>query len=327
MKVCVVGGTGNISSSVVNRLLEMGHDVTCFNRGRHGNSPEGVRTITGDRHDRTSFEQTMQRESFDAAIDMICFTPEDALSDIRAFAGVTHFIQVSTVCTYGVDYDRLPVSEAHPLRPITDYGRNKVAADAAFMAAYQQDGFPVTIVKPSTTYGPQMGLLRQIAWDNSWISRVLEGRPILICGDGYAIHQFLHVDDAAVCFAHMLGRTACIGRTYNLVADGYTTWRCYHETAMNVLGREVEMIGLSCRDLELLKVPRHEICRDIFAHNCYYSAEQLNRDVPEFKPGISLADGIRRVFHALRDQQRLEPSEVGGWEDRIIDRIRIMRRT
>ena len=325
MKVCIVGGTGNISGPIVPALVAAGHEVVCFNRGQSGPVPAGARAIVGDRSDRPAFEATMQSERFDAAIDMICFDADDAASDLRAFAGVDHFIQVSTVCTYGVDYDELPVTEEHPLRPITDYGRNKVAADEVFLSAHRDAGFPVTIVKPSTTYGPKLGLLRQIAWDFSWLARVLEGRPILICGDGLAIHQFLHVDDAAVGFASMLGRPACIGQTYNLVREGYTTWRTYHETAMAVLGRQVEMIGVSSRDLELLNVPGHEICTDIFRHNVYYSNEKLRRDVPEFAPAVSLAEGIDRVFGAMQADGRVPPSEPGGWEDQIIARVRTMR--
>ncbi len=327
MRICIVGGTGNISTSIVRLLLEMGHDVTCFNRGQSGTLLDGAKLIVGDRSERENFEAAMQAERFDAAIDMICFNREDAFSDVRAFRDVSHFVQVSTVCTYGVDYDWLPVTVDHPLRPISDYGRNKVAADEAFMDAHSRDGFPVTIVKPSTTYGPKMGMLRQIAWDFSWISRVQAGRPILICGDGLAIHQFLHVDDAALGFANMLGRAKCIGQTYNLVRRGFVSWKEYHETAMEVLGRTVEMIGVSCRDLELLEVPDYEICRDIFRHNVYYSAEKLFADVPEFAPCISLADGMERVFAAMRTEDRIPPSPAGGWEDQIIDRVLTMRKT
>lgn len=81
---------------------------------------------------------------------MICYTKEDAESAIRTFPNVGHDVQVSTTCTYGVDYDWLPVTEDHPLRPITDYGRKKAEADQAYLAAYYRDGFPVTIVKPAT---------------------------------------------------------------------------------------------------------------------------------------------------------------------------------
>ena len=133
MKICVVGGTGNISTAFVKLLLEQGHEVTCFNRGASGPLPEGARLMQGDRADRADFEARMQTERFDAAIDMICFDREDALSSIRAFRGVGHFVMCSTVCTYGITSDWLPVTEDHPLRPISAYGRNKVAADAAFI--------------------------------------------------------------------------------------------------------------------------------------------------------------------------------------------------
>jgi nucleoside-diphosphate-sugar epimerase len=47
MKVVVIGGTGNISTSIVKLLLEKEHDVTCFNRGKSGKLPKDVRLIMG----------------------------------------------------------------------------------------------------------------------------------------------------------------------------------------------------------------------------------------------------------------------------------------
>lgn len=321
MKVCIVGGTGNISTSIVKLLLDHGHNVTCFNRGKSGQVPEGVETIIGDRHNRTEFEETMQKHKFDAAIDMICFDREDAESDLKAFRGVSHFIHTSTVCTYGIDYDWLPATEDHPLHPITDYARNKVAADDVFLQAWHAERFPITIIKPSTTFGPIQGLLRQIAWDYSWLDRVVNGRPILICGNGMAIHQFLHVDDAALCFANVLGREKCLGQTYNMTKRGFCTWKEYHEIAMNVIGKKVDMLGICVNELDKFNVPEHDICVEIFAHNCYYSPEKLFRDVPEFSPKISLADSIKQVFEVWQQEKRIPKSEIGGWEDVIIDKI------
>ena len=83
MRICVVGGTGNISSAVVSRLLELGHAVTVFNRGQTRSAPPGVRLMRGDRADRAAFEAAIQKEHFDAGIDMICFTPEDAASNVN----------------------------------------------------------------------------------------------------------------------------------------------------------------------------------------------------------------------------------------------------
>tara|TARA_Y100000588_G_C14270602_1_gene932119 strand:- start:1943 stop:2938 length:996 start_codon:yes stop_codon:yes gene_type:complete len=319
MRVLIVGGTGNISTSIVRLLLEKGHEVVCFNRGERGLLPDGVRLIQGDRNDRDEFEEAMQEEDFDAAIDMICFNADDAASSVRAFNGVKHFIQCSTVCTYGVDYDWLPVTEDHPLRPTTDYGRNKLAADEVYLKAFQDEGFPATIVKPSTTYGTQMGVGRQIARGFEWLDRIRKGKPILICGDGKAVHQFLHVDDAAMGFVGLLGKEPTIGKTYNLVHQGFINWENHHRTVMKILGNEVELVGIPLKDLLASGVPETTTCETIFAHNTIYSAEKLFRDVPEFQPSISLEDGLRQVIEAMYADGRIPDSDQIIWEDPLIE--------
>ena len=299
MRICVIGGTGHISTSLVRFLLTQGHEVTCVTRGQSGEVPAGARWMRGDRRERAAFERRMQATPFDAAIDMICFTREDAASSVRAFPHVQHFVQCSTVCTYGIDHEWMPVTEDHPRRPTTAYGGHKAQADAVFLEAYDRQGFPVTIVKPSTTYGPTQGLLRQIAWEFPWIDRIRQGRPLLICGDGNTLHQHLHVEDAALGFAHILGKAHCLGQTYHLVDRGCITWADYHRTAMRVLGRQVELVGVPLAELITGNVPNVQICREVFAHHGYYSAEKLFRDVPEFRPAVSLERGMQEVIDAM----------------------------
>lgn len=322
MRVCIVGGTGNISSSIVPSLLEKGHEVTIFNRGQHRSAPDDVRLIQGDRNNREDFEKRIQAEKFDVGIDMICFNADDAHSSIRAFRDVGQFVMTSTVCTYGIKYDWFPTTEDHPLRPITDYGRNKAAADAVFMESYYREGYPVTIIKPSTTYGPQQGMVRQVAWDFSWIDRVRKGKPILVCGDGNALHQHLHVDDAAKAFVGVLGVEHAIGQTYNMVNRGFIPWAEYHRMAMKVLGQDVELVGIPFEMLKKMKIPGFDICEEIFAHHVYYSAKKLFRDVPEFQPSISLEEGMVQVFDVMEREGRIPDSDQLKWEDDIIARIR-----
>jgi nucleoside-diphosphate-sugar epimerase len=325
MKVGIVGGSGNISASIVRLLLRQGHEVVCFNRGRTRAAPAGARVVPIDRGDRPAFEAAVQAERCEAGIDMLGFNREDALSSLRAFRGVGQFVQCSTVCVYGIHYDWFPSSEDHPLRPVTQYGREKAEADAVYLEAYYRAGFPITIIRPSTTYGPVQGLTRQVCWDFSWIDRIRKGRPIVVCGDGGALHQHLHVDDAAPAFAGVLGRPQCIGQIYNLVRRGYTTWADYHRTAMRVLGREVELVGVPFADLAALAIPEFDICAEIFAHHVYYSAEKLFRDVPEFQPRISLAEGMRQVIAAMDRDGRIPDSSAIEWEDRVIAAQRRVR--
>jgi nucleoside-diphosphate-sugar epimerase len=326
MKIGIVGGTGNISASIVNLALAQGHEVVCVNRGQHkpygaahGKPiPDGARLIRVDRQDRARFEQLMQAEKFDAAIDMVCFDAADAASSIRAFRDVGVFVQTSTVCTYGIEYDWFPSTEDHPLRPFTAYGRRKAAADAAYLEAYYRDGFPIVILKPSTTYGPQQGLVRQVAWDFTWLDRIRQGKPILVCGDGNALHQHLHVEDAARAFLGVLDKPACIGQTYNVVGRDYITWADHHRLAMQVLGREVEIVGAPFANLKTAEIPSFDICEEIFAHHVYYSPEKIFRDVPEFRPTISLVAGMAQVIDAWDEHGRIPPAHTNTWEDPII---------
>ena len=167
-----------------------------------------------------------------------------------------------------------------------------------------------------------MGLPRQVAWEFSWQHRVETGRPILILGEGFAPHQFLHVNDAAFGFAHVLGREKCLGQTYNLVDRGFTTWKTWHETAMKVIGKEVELVGITLAKLDAYDVPNRDICREIFANNCYYSNEKLLRDIPEFSSRLSLEQGMRDVYLAMKETGNIPESEKGGWEDKIIEKLR-----
>jgi len=318
MRVCVVGGTGNISTSIVRLLVETGHEVSVFNRGKTPGLPAGARLVQGDRADRPAFEAAMQAQRFDAAIDMICFNADDARSTLRAFRGVKHLVFTSTVCVYGVQYDWLPVAEEHPLRPISDYGRNKVEAERVFLDAFYKDAFPVTIIRPSTTFGPRWFLLRQIAWEAGWVDRVRKGKPIVVCGDGRALHSWLYVDDAAPAFAHTLGRDRCIGQIYNMMKKEYASWADYHRTAMKVIGREVELVGVPLATMVAAKVPNVGICESIFSYNTVYTPDRLMRDVPEFRPRISLEEMQKRVLDAMDRDGRVPDSDKEDWEDKLI---------
>jgi nucleoside-diphosphate-sugar epimerase len=326
MKICVIGGTGNISSAFIPRLLEKGHEVTCYNRGLKGSLPSGVKLLQGDRKNRAEFEKTIQAQKFDAGIDMICFTKEDAESSIRAFSGVQQFVFTSTVCVFGLQYDWVPVTEDHPLRPVTAYGKGKAAAERAFLGAYYQNNFPVTIIRPSTTFGPIQGAVRQLGWDFTWIDRVRKGKPVAVCGDGLALHQFLHVDDAALCYANVVGKEQCVGQVYNMTKRGFTSWQDYHRTAMEVIGKQVELVGVPMDVLDTWNIPGFDLCKEIFAYNVIYNSEKLFRDVPEFAPKISLSEALSSTIAAMDKAGRIPDSDAITWEDELIEAVRKVKK-
>jgi nucleoside-diphosphate-sugar epimerase len=322
MRVVVVGGTGNISTGVVKALLQAGHEVTVFNRGlRPSRLPDGVRSLRGDRKDRAAFEATMQAERFDAAIDMICYTAEDAESDVRAFRGVQHFIQTSTVCTLGGPLPNVPADESTPLRPITDYGRNKVAADAVFMEAHARGELPATVFKPAHTWGPGMIVIRQLGFDRRWLDRVRRGKPVLITGDGENLWSLCHSDDAGVAYAAAVGRTRCLGQTYILTGTRYLTWRAYHESVAAALGHGITLVEAPA-DLLLKVWPEGTgLLASQARWNQCYRVDKVQRDIPEFAPRITLEERGAESVAWMEEQGLLEDAASDDTEDRIIAAI------
>ena len=245
MRVLVIGGTGNISSGVVSALLERNHQVVLFNRGRRADPPPGVQVIHGDRRAREDFESKLRVEKFDAVIDMISFDADDAASALRAFRGrVDHFVHCSTVMTYGPPFSGINLDETAPLNGSSQYALGKIAADALLLEAYEEDGFPVTIFKPSYTHGMEI-LGRQVGGDGSWIDRLRKGKPILSVGDGLNYFQFLSSWDAGVGFAEVLGRWKCFGEIYNMVHPTPRTWDEWHCGVAEALGVTAEIVHVA----------------------------------------------------------------------------------
>jgi len=319
MKVLVIGGTGNISREVVSALLIANHDVVLFNRGSNPDPPpSGLRVIKGDRRNRDDFAGKMSLEQFDAVIDMICFDAEDAASSVRAFRGrVEHFVHCSTVMTYGPPFAGINLDETGPLNGNSGYALGKIAADELFLQAFADDQFPVTIFKPSLTFGANV-LLPQTGGDGGWIHRLRQGKPILSVGDGLNYFQFLPSQDAGIAFAAVLGREQSFGEIYNLVHPIPRTWDHWHQEVAAALGVEVELVHVPQEILIAISPARFGQLEENFGHTQVFSGAKLATCVPEFQPEAFLVPSVAKSI-AWMDQHNLVPeSHDGDLEDRII---------
>ena len=328
MKVLIIGGTGNISRGIVAALQKGNHDVVLFNRGQHVDPPPpDVRVIHGDRQDRDNFETKVGAENWDAVIDMISFNADDASSAIRACQGrVGHFVHCSTVMTYGPPFSGINLPETAPLQGTSGYGLNKVEADNILLEAFKNDGFPVTIFKPSYTHGPGINLLRQVGGDGSWIDRLRKNKPILSAGDGLNYFQFLASGDAGVAFAGILGKSQCFGEIYNLVHPQARTWDEWHRAAADALGVDIEIVHVSQETLIAMAPERFSGLRSNFGHTQIFSHEKLDSVLPDFTPIIPVTESVAENIAWMDRHNRVTDSDVDDLEDQIIKAIRNLPR-
>ena len=194
MKVLFIGGTGLISSACSELAVRGGMELTILNRNQSEKypAPEGARLLPGDVHgDFASLARLLDGQHFDAVVDWIAFTPEDIERDIRLFSGKTgQFVFISSASAYQKPPKQYVITEETPLEnPFWEYSRNKIACEERLRGEYQQNGFPVTIVRPSLTYGPSQIPLCTGSWQHPWtiIERMKRGRKIIIPGDGTSL--------------------------------------------------------------------------------------------------------------------------------------------
>ncbi len=219
MRVLFVGGTGIISTACTRLAAERGIDLTLLTRGRRAaHLPEGVRTLVMDMDDRAAARRALDKESFDAVVDWIAYTPEHIERDLALFRGRTRqYIFISTASAYQKPVTHYLITESTPLaNPYWDYSQNKIACEDRLMAAYREEGFPITIVRPSLTYGDTQITLALNSWAKSYtvVDRMRRGKKVIIPGDGTSLWVITHNTDFARGFLGLLGNPQAIGHAF-----------------------------------------------------------------------------------------------------------------
>jgi nucleoside-diphosphate-sugar epimerase len=323
MRVLIIGGTGLISTGIVKHLLTRGASITMFNRGQRENTlPKNIEAIHGDRNDFPVFEKTFADKTFDVVIDMICYKPEQAESDVRAFAGrCGHFIFCSTVCTYGVKVPpNVLVDETFPQEPISEYGRNKVACEQVLPRAHEQKKMNVTIVRPSHTYGQGSPMIdnlepNAVSWD-----RIKRGLPVLCSGDGLGLWNSTHRDDCGKLFAYGAMNPKTFGQSYNATRDEVFTWRDYFCQGASALGQKAQVLFMPAAWIVRHDPRRFNLLKEITQFHGAYDSSKARRDVPEYRCDIGFAEGAKLTLDDVVRRNAWRSSEGDALYDQMVQK-------
>ncbi|HUE01752.1 MAG TPA: SDR family oxidoreductase [Bryobacteraceae bacterium] len=229
MRVLFIGGTGIISTACTRLAAARGIELTLWNRGRRPmDLPSQVRTQAVDMQDAAGAARALGDARFDAVVDWIAFQPADIERDLNLFAGRTRqYIFISSASAYQKPVTDYLISESTPLaNPYWDYSRNKIACEERLLEAYREDGFPVTIVRPSLTYGETQIPLAVNSWAKSYtaVDRMRRGKKVIVPGDGSSLWVITHNSDLAKGLVGLLGLPQAIGHAFHITSDEVMTW-------------------------------------------------------------------------------------------------------
>ena len=245
-KALFIGGTGTISSAITAALAAEGKwELTLLNRGNRDETvPAGVRVIHADISDEATVAALLEGKTWDCVADFIGFVPSQVERDWRFFRGKTaQYIYISSASAYQKPVVSPFINEGTPLaNPFWQYSRDKIACEDFLMDKYREAGFPVTIVRPSHTYGNRSVPVGVHGDKGSWqvLRRMLDGKPVIIHGDGTSQWTLTHNTDFAKGFIGLMGNPLALGNAFQITSDQTLTWNQIYEGIAAVLGVELK---------------------------------------------------------------------------------------
>jgi nucleoside-diphosphate-sugar epimerase len=320
LKVLFIGGTGVISSACARVAVEHGIDLFVLNRGRSTDRPlpPGVTTLRADAREPRSVRQEIKDLDFDAVVNWVAFTSDQVQTDIELFSGRTgQYVFISSASAYQTPPARVPVTESTPLRnPFWAYSRGKIACEDLLVAAYREQGFPATIVRPSHTYDQT-----SVPFDGRWtvLGRMLAGKPVIVHGDGTSLWTLTHNEDFARAFVPLLAHTRTLGDAIQITSDDVLTWNQIAEALAAALGVSAQVVHVPSDAIAAADPDWGAGLLGDKAHSMIFDNAKVRGLVPGWRAVIPFEQGAREIA----DWYRADPARqvTDARLDAVMDKL------
>ncbi len=330
MKILFIGGTGIISTAITKQLLECKeHQLYLINRGNRNNIlSENVHIIQADINHEEEVAAKIKDLDFDVVADFIAFVPSQLERDYRLFQGRTkQFIFISSASAYQKPLSDFRITESTPLsNPYWEYSRNKIACEEYLMKLYREKGFPVTIVRPSHTYDERSVPLGVHGDNGSWqvIKRILEGKPVIIHGDGTSLWTMTHSSDFAKGFIGLMDNIHAIGEAVQITSDESLTWNQVYQCIANSLGVKLKPYYVPSDFLD--EVGSYDFKGGLIgdkSNSVVFDNSKLKRLVPGFVATKRFDQGIHETLQYVlsHEEYQVADEQFDQWCDRVIETL------
>ena len=325
LTVLFLGGGGVISSACSRLAVERGVELYVLNRGKTSarRLPAEVRILQGDVRDPSSVRNAVGDLEFDAVVDWLAFTPEHVRADLDLFRGRTgQYVFISSASAYQTPPARLPIVESTPLRnPFWQYSRDKIACEELLVGAYREEGFPVTIVRPSHTYDRTL-----VPFDGGWtvLGRMRQGKEIVVHGDGTSLWTLTHHEDFARGFVPLLGHPRTFGEAFHITSDDAPTWDQIAACLAAAAGVEARIVHVPSEAIAAADPAWGAGLLGDKAHSMVFDNTKLRRVVPGYLATIPFEQGAREIV-AWHDEdparQQIDP-RLDALMDKLVEAYR-----
>ena len=325
-KLLLIGGTGTISTAITRSMAQNPDwEVYLFNRGqRHVSVPENVTLIKGDIKNEEEAKKILEGMTFDCVGEFVGFTPDQVEKDIRLFQGKTkQYIFISSAAAYNTPPSRPFITEGMLLRnPEWQYARDKIACEELLYQAYRENGFPITIVRPSHTYCERLIPFCLESPKGSWpvIQRMIEGKPILVPGDGSSLWTITFNEDFAKGYVGLIGNPHAIGEAVHITTDESLTCDQMAQAVADELKVPYKPFYLPTDVIAALAPEMAGGLNGDKRHSVIYDNSKIKSLVPGFCATITWREGVHRAMEYILQTPECRPEdpEFDQWCDQVI---------
>jgi nucleoside-diphosphate-sugar epimerase len=327
MRILFIGGTGNISAECAALLHARGHEIIVVSRGRSIVPPE-YRTVVADCKDPAALRAALGGQPVDVAINFLGYELADVQADYDLFKDVVRqYIFISSATVYEKPPLRLPITEDAPKgNAWWDYARKKQACEEWLLQRWEDERFPVTIVRPSHTYSKRWIPNPVSSGSYSFAARLERGEPVFVPDSGETQWTLTAASDFAVGLAGLVGNHQALGEAFHITSDEVLTWRGIVEEIAAALGVDSpEIVGIPTDFICQVAPSLTGTLKGDKSHPGVFDNSKIKRFVPEFLCRKPFSAGIRESVEWLRahpEQQNPNP-QVDAMCDGIISAWRI----
>ncbi len=326
MKALFIGGTGTISTAITALAPSCGFELYLLNRGNRSSLvPEGVKVIEADINNEADVKEKLKDMTFDVVAQFIAFDTDALKRDVRLFAGKTkQYIFISSASAYQKPLSSPYITESTPLfNPFWDYSRNKIACEEYLMDEYRNNDFPVTIIRPSHTYGNFDVPLAIHGRNGSYsvINRIKNGKKVIIHGDGNSLWTLTHNTDFAKAFVGIMGNFHAIGEAVQITSDESLSWNQIYEIIGNALGVKPNIVHIPS---DTLAKAHYGFIGGLLgdkSHTVIFDNSKVKRLVPGFTATVRFDQGVRNTLAYIAKHPELQKPdpEFDAWTDQMIE--------
>ncbi len=298
MRVALTGGAGFIGTHLLRRLVSRRYEVLVVDSFSSHVSPRkyledmGVKVKELDVIDTGGLASALKgvdvlvhlaalvdvRESEEQPLRYARVNVLGTVSALEAArqAGVSRAVFASSAAVYG-EPETLPISENHPLRPLSFYGSTKVMGEEA-CRYYALRGLDCVAMRFFNVYGEFNR--KNVVY--LFLRNIIAGKPVTVYGDGLQTRDFIYVGDVAAAVERALNASLTGFRVYNVASGGETSIRELLEIVSRVTGRSPSVSYMPGRRGEI----RHS-----------YADVTRARSELGWEPRVSLEEGVERVYN------------------------------